>query len=494
VSSPSGSARLARRRLAAADLGRVQKTTLELTALAVFLAAAGVLFSRGLSATADFDESVYLAAVDAIRHGQQLGKEVFTAQPPGFYFLLAGGDALFGNTLTAVRSVVLGLALLACLSAYAVGRAAGGPIAGFGAAGLLAISPSFTGYAPKISADLPSLSLGLASLAFFVRVCDRRARRGRLPFFSAASGALAAASFSVKLSAVLMLVPLVGLAAVRRPRLVDLGWFVVGAAAIVLAIVLATWGEWSGIWHGAVSYHQAARRVPDAGSTISANAHRIAHFLDLRTPFGWLVPTGLVAWFLLVLGRLGVPLWPFWAWTGAVVVALVFQKPLHDNHMVLLAATLAVPAGTALGAVATRLHGRVGLAAMLVLLLAISAGYAQQVRQFSRNAMGEPADFLWAVDQVRDHSRPGQLVVADQPIIAFLAGRRVPGDLVDTAYLRFESGYLTERQVLARIDQGNAAAVVVAREFRERPAILAGLARRFPHRVSRGKVAVYYRS
>jgi len=70
----------------------------------------------------------------------------------------------------------------------------------------------------------------------------------------------------------------------------------------------------------------------------------------------------------------------------------------------------------------------------------------------------------------------------------------VPGDLVDTAYLRFESGYLTVRQVLASIDQGNVAAVVVAREFRERPAILAGLARRFRHRVSRGKVAVYYRS
>jgi 4-amino-4-deoxy-L-arabinose transferase-like glycosyltransferase len=490
VSSPSGPGRLAGPRLAAVELGRSRSRTLELVALAVVLAAAGVLFSRGLSTAADFDESVYLAAVDAMRHGQQLGHHIFTAQPPGFYYLLAAGDAVFGNTLRAVRTLVLLLAVAGCLSAYLIGRSIGGPFAGLAGAGLLAVSPSFTGFAPKISADLPSLALAFASLALFLPVCERRPRAGLL---AAGSGALAAASFSVKLSAVLLVVPLGGYALARRPALRDACLFAAGAAAVAVAIVAASWGGLHGIWHGAFAYHQAARKVPDPGSTVSANLHRIAHFLDPHTPFGWLVPAGFIVWLVLLRGRLRLPLWPLWLWAGAAVVALVFQKPLHDNHMVLLAGTLALPAGVALGAAIERLPARAAVAWGLVLALAIAAGYAQQVRTFSRNDVAEPADFLWAVQQVREHTRPDQLVVSDQPIIAFLAGRRVPGDLVDTAYLRFQSGYLTERQALADIDAAKAPVVVVAREFRERPLVLAGLARRYPVHLSRGDVAIYRR-
>src|SRR5262249_51468634 len=121
VSSPSGPGRLAGPRLAAVQLRRSRGRTLGVVALPPLLPAAGLLFSRGLSTAADYDESVYIAAVDAMRHGQQLGHHIFTAQPPGFYYLLAAGDAILGNTLRAVRTLVLLLAVLACLSAYLVG-------------------------------------------------------------------------------------------------------------------------------------------------------------------------------------------------------------------------------------------------------------------------------------------------------------------------------------------------------------------------------------
>ena len=53
--------------------------------LAVIVAAQMLLQSQLLHNGTNFDEGVYLAAVDALRHGQQLGTEVFAAQFPGFY-------------------------------------------------------------------------------------------------------------------------------------------------------------------------------------------------------------------------------------------------------------------------------------------------------------------------------------------------------------------------------------------------------------------------
>ena len=44
--------------------------------LALILAAAAVTYARSLDTAANFDEGGYTAALDAIRHGQQLGVQV----------------------------------------------------------------------------------------------------------------------------------------------------------------------------------------------------------------------------------------------------------------------------------------------------------------------------------------------------------------------------------------------------------------------------------
>ena len=54
-----------------------------------------------------------------------------------------------------------------------------------------------------------------------------------------------------------------------------------------------------------------------------------------------------------------------------------------------------------------------------------------------------------AADRLEAVTRSGDRVVVDQPIVAFLAGRRVPPELVDTANSRFESGSLTIEDVLS---------------------------------------------
>ena len=56
-----------------------------------------------MEAAANYDEGVYLASLDALRHGQELGTDVYASQPPGFYVLLQGLSFLPGDGVEGIR-------------------------------------------------------------------------------------------------------------------------------------------------------------------------------------------------------------------------------------------------------------------------------------------------------------------------------------------------------------------------------------------------------
>jgi 4-amino-4-deoxy-L-arabinose transferase-like glycosyltransferase len=476
-----------RKRLPAGILGGRRALAVELAILSAALAVQAVLFARGLATPADYDEGVYLAAVDALRHGQELGSDVFTAQPPGFYALLSAGDALVGNSLEGVRSWILILALAGCLAAFLLGRAVGGPVAGLGAALLLGVAPPYPTFASRISADLPAYALGLLAL---VCVLHAGERKRRLPLIALA-GVLFAAAVSVKLSALTLLVPLAGFAFVRRLAPRELAAGGAGAAAVAAAFAIAHRGALRDLWFGAVTYHTRARDVPGPG--LGDNAERVLDFLDPRTPFGWLVPLT----FLVLLSpwrpRLRAPLWPLWLWSAVAALLLIWHRPLHDNHLVLLAVSLAIPAGVVLGAAVSQLPGRFAVGAGIALALLLAAGFVQEGRRLGRNRGPEPPDVSWAARELQTRTRPDELVVTDRPIVAFLAGRRVPGEVVDSAALAFDAGVISASDILAAVDRHGVRAVVALREFRNQPAVLAGLAKRFPTRIDHGGATLYLR-
>ena len=454
---------------------------LELALLAAVLALAGVLFAHALPTPADYDEGVYLAAVDALRHGQELGSQIFTAQPPGFYWLLTGGDVVSGDSLAGVRDFVLALALLGCFGAYLIGRRLAGPAGGLAAASLLAVSPPYPTFAARISADLPCLVLGLLSIAAWLS--------GGVAL-SALAGALFAAAVLVKLTGLVLLVPIAGYAVARRVRPRELVAFAAGAAAVALGAVLASLGELAGLWRGVVSYHGAARDVPGPG--FRHNVDQLVSVFGWRTPLVWLLALAVLASVLgLVQGRL--PLWPLWLFGAASVAVLLWHRPLHDNHLVLLAVALALPSASALGA-AYRQAIRWGVWAVLLGVVVIAAGYAREWRRLSRNQGPQPAVVRWAAKELRSRTGPSELVVTDLPLAAYLADRRVPGELVDTAVLRFEAGYLANRDVLDAIRANRVRAVLVTRAFRSRPGLTAALAARFPIRIRRGYATLYLSS
>ena len=100
----------------------------EALVLAVIVAGQALLLRRFIPTDTFYDEGVYLVSLDAMRHGQELGTQIFTAQPPGWYHLLDAVASVFGNSIEGVRR---GLVVVMCggvVAAWGAGRALGGQI------------------------------------------------------------------------------------------------------------------------------------------------------------------------------------------------------------------------------------------------------------------------------------------------------------------------------------------------------------------------------
>jgi 4-amino-4-deoxy-L-arabinose transferase-like glycosyltransferase len=425
----------------------------DLLALVALLGVAAFLFSVGLDDRTNYDEGVYLASLDALRHGQELGRDVFASQPPGFYVLLRLVGLFAGRSVEDIRIGMLVLALVGVAAAYVIGRELGGRFGGVAAAALAIAAPPYAAEAPHVEADMPAIALALVSLAIAAYSFRRSALWG-----PAAAGAFAAAAISVKLLALPVVVPLVVLGVRRRLGLRATAAVIAGALAVALALVIAYAGALTELWHQAVGFHWSARSIGGGESS----GRRIVDYFSLHTPTTWAALAAVCA-ALLLRRQLGL-----WAWVAAAVVFLFLQKPLLDHHFVLLAAAL----GTAAGASLASGRGRLGLALLGVAGVTAVAGWVQDYRQIHRSTQPEPAEIREAARAVGGMTRPGELVASDLPIVPYLADRREPGNLVDTSAVRFASGSLTPQDVR----RARARVYVAGREFLLHPASIKGLA------------------
>ncbi|HWQ01642.1 MAG TPA: glycosyltransferase family 39 protein [Gaiellaceae bacterium] len=436
----------------------------EAGAIAALLAAEGVLFARNLHTRPNYDEGVYLASLDALRHGETLGSEIFASQPPGFYLILRVIGLFSGHSLTDARIGFLLVALIGCAAAYALGRAIAGVMGGLAAAGLVAILSPFPSQAMLVDADVPAVSFSLVALALTAWSTRRRS-----VWLAALAGAAFAFAVSVKLDALIAVVPLAALlisARASRRLVLAIG---AGAAVVTAAYIVAYAGVLGSLWESVVTFHRQARAFPSP----VPNAHVVGHFLDFSTPSAWLVVLGLVAG-VLAWRRT----WPLWLWPIAAALFLLWQRPLFDHHLVLLCAALGAAAGTSIG--------RLPPVLVAAVVAAIAVGGLQQFHRIGLNVVGEPPELRWGVEQLRRCPEP---VASDQPIVPFQARRRVPGQLVDTSLVRLATLSLPPEKVLRIIDQEHVQAVFASRGF-EQPEILAGLAERFgpPRRTESARV------
>lgn len=441
------------------------------------LLAAGALYASSLHAAANYDEGVYLASLDALGHGQALGTDVYASQPPGFYVLLQALSLLPGDGVVGLRTAFLLVALVGLVAAYAIGRKLAGVAGGLGAAALLAVTAPYPVQAARVQADTASVALALAAVAVLCYA-------GRCSWRAAAAGVLAGAAVSVKLLALPIIAPIAVLLVARRSWRAA-GALVAGAWVAWIALAGTYAGALGELWQTVVTDHRLARSL---GPSLADNADRVLlHPLDWATPAGVLVPIGLVC-AVVFLRR--VELLALGAWIVASAAFLVYQRPLLDHHLVLLATVLAVTAGAGIGGAVTRVPRPARLALAGVAALAVLAGFVQEERRLDRQA-GEPDAVRWAAEQLRRHTYPGELVATDLPIVPYLAGHRVPGQLIDSSYVRLGTGALTDAAILEELERGPIQAVVVGRLYTERPALVEALHARYPTRLSSGGVTLY---
>jgi hypothetical protein len=446
--------------------------TLETAALGVILVAQAYLFTRPIHSATQYDEDVYLAALDALRHGQSLGSEVFAAQFPGFYDLLRGLSYVSGIGVATVRGGILAVTLLGTVGGWLAGRRFGGPAGGLLAAAFLVVAPPLDLFGWQVLADPPALALAAFSIGL--------ASVGGAPAAVAAGAAFGAAG-SVKLTAITAIPALLWL---LRGRFVPA---VAGFAVVVTVLLLAHARALGDLWSSGVTYHEKARSTPQ----VIPHPHRqILEQIPHSTPFFVLAILALVA--AAVLFARGLPLlapgvWPLWSWVGLSVVFLLVHAPLHYNHLIDFPFTLAIAAGATLGA-AARLVPRPVVA---VVGLAVVAGYVQQLHRVELARTPEPASNVDAARALDRLTPPDALTVDDRPIVSFLADRRVVGPLVDLALLRWEASSLTDEDVLRALRDADA--VVVSRALRDRPRVLAYVRQRYRTGYDRGGVVIYVR-
>jgi hypothetical protein len=260
-----------------------------------------------------------------------------------------------------------------------------------------------------------------------------------------------------------------------------------GAGGVAVALLLAYRDVLDELWASVVTYHQDARDTP----AVVERSHELATFLNWKTPFAWLVVAGLAA-SILLLRRWSEPVWALWLWAAVSLVFVAVHHPLHHNHLVVLPVALAPPAAIGLTALGRRVGREPAVVGVLVLLLAV--GYAQQYRRLADADRPENAELVAAAETLERVTTEDDLVVSDQPLVPFLAKRRVWGPLVDTANLRFQTGSLTDEKVLRELEEGNVAAVVVGRSFADRPELLRSLNSSFARRYRADGVVVFVRS
>jgi hypothetical protein len=97
----------------------------------------------------------------------------------------------------------------------------------------------------------------------------------------------------------------------------------------------------------------------------------------------------------------------------------------------------------------------------------------------------------WAAAVVEQRTSPRDLIVSDEPLVGPLAHRQLVGDLIDTAVLRFDSGYLSDEEVLAQLYRAQPAAVVAGRAFVGRPRLMRALASLY-RAVARDGITVFF--
>jgi hypothetical protein len=445
----------------------------------------------GIASEREYDEGVYLLSARALASGERLFTEVFSSQPPAFLESLALVIRITGDRLESAQAFSLCWALVAVAAVADLARRIAGPLAAPLAATALVAGATFTDLAHMVQAETPALALALVAMSIALRAQERGWPSASLllsgaTFASALLFKLFVAPLVLPLGALLLLrgpdasastgiaPPLAGKDGRARPWSLDwpgaprrLAW-VAAAGAAVLALPLLFYDA-AAMIEQTVTFHLAKFDVYDASP--KANTIRALKLLASDPVVTMAALAGAVA---LARRNARAASWLV-LWFATMMLTVREQTPLFWRHLVLLAPPLAILAGSAvalaLESATRRTRTLIGALAMAAMLVPAAASPRHGLALFP--SLPLPADLEWPIGPeaddstapgiaktalwIRRHTKAGDLVAGDDPIVVYLSGRRAPGALCDTSTARIRSRSLT----LEKATRHSAAARVI---------------------------------
>ena len=404
-----------------------------------------------------YDEGVYLQTAWALGRGYTLYDQIFSSQPPLLPYLLNGLFALTGPSVAVAREAIVLLSLLALAGVALLARRGGGWLAGLGAVALLAFSPDFAFNARTIAPEAPALALTCLTLG----VAGASARQWRLRWL--ATGLLLALATLTKLSALICL-PALLLLLLDRPAPFRSPWAIARDLLLLAAPPLLLWGvlltqvDLADAIDQMIDFRTSAREA--YGWSFAANLRMMAAVFRAQ-PHAWLL--ALIGVVTLARRRQWSLLAILLVLLTTTLTALATYTPLFDHHLGLLLPAMAALGGIGLAAVAAPLPAifnsrgqalrrpmillpALGLAAALA-LIPWAAATLQRETPNAANSWEEPAR---GVAALRDLPAEIDTVLMDDQMMAFVATKSTPPEMVDTSRVRISSGYL-EPEILIEL-------------------------------------------
>lgn len=398
------------------------------------------------------DEGTRAEQLLLMAHGFRPVRDVFASQGPLSLDVFYPFFVLLGETLAGARLAVVVYSILALLAVSWVASLAGGRVAGWSAATLLLLSPTYLKNSRLALVEIPAvlpaaLALG-AALAY--------QRRGRRVWLLVSAVALAVA-LSIK-PMMAPVVPAVGMAVLLRRgvRASDL-LLHAGLAASVLALVVILIGP-ADLYDQVVRYRVGSRQAE--GWSLAQNW--VVLWGELQWDGGAVFAlAGCVA---LVLAcaqpRMGLPL-AVWA-LGTLGLLLVYS-PLGTKHAAVLPPTVAALAGAGLGWTwrrsqrGARSVARPAAMACGVMLAAYLFGLpgiiARDRQVMGVGDLGSDPPYPEESALIQALTEPTDYILVDDAYLAFLNRRLVPPKLVDTSIFRIRSGSLSGADVVAQAER-----------------------------------------
>ena len=414
-----------------------------------------------------YDEGVYWQSLRSMSTGASLYQQIFYSQPPFFLLSIYPIYALLGQTIWSARLGVTIISLCGFLGVLLLGKALAGRLGMLLALLLLVINPFYLAESQTLQADGPSTALVLLAVGLAYLWWKRP--DGMVGYLLATlTGITLALSILTKLLALSALIPISMLAythlwAGRKQALLPI---LLGCIAFILAItlLLLPFGHaFPQLWRTVVTFHTDAKSYyPNAQKQDNIGIIRgvLATLLSISALYGAIAAVFRRDWRVM----------PLLAWFVATIYLLWQEAPLLQHHLVALVPPLLALSVMGISPRLT-IKNRSDILMNIVTVLAITVSLWQVVHNVKiirasyahSRSMSNPGVMqhdMRAVHDLRQFTKPSQLVVTDSQFIAAMADRNTPAGLVDVSFVRINSHYLTMQTLIDEAEKPQVHAVL----------------------------------